>query len=61
MINEMIKTSRLEGKINTKDISDVYHTFSFDLEPQYKIEDQIPCHLTYTTKETHDIIRKNLH
>lgn len=35
-------------------------TFSFDLEPQYKIEDQIPCHLTYTTKETHKIIRENL-
>ena len=27
MINEMIKTSRLEGNISTKDISDVYHTF----------------------------------
>ena len=35
-------------------------TFSFDLEPQYKIEDQIPCHLTYTTEQTHEIIRKNL-
>ena len=35
-------------------------TFSFDLEPQYKIEDQIPCHLTYTTEETHRIIRENL-
>jgi len=27
MINDMIKTSRIEGKISTKDISDVYHTF----------------------------------
>ena len=27
MINDMIKTSRLDGKISTKDISDVYHTF----------------------------------
>ena len=35
-------------------------TFSFDLEPSYKIEDQIPCHLTYTTEETHKIIRANL-
>ena len=35
-------------------------TFSFDLEPCYKIEDQIPCHLTYTTEETHRIIRENL-
>ena len=37
-----------------------YLTFSFDLEPQYKIEEQLPCHLTYTTKETHRIIRENL-
>ena len=37
-----------------------YLTFSFDLEPQYKIEDQMPCYLTYTTKETHKIIRDNL-
>ena len=39
---------------------DRYLTFSFDLEPQYKIEDQIPCHLTYTTEETHKIILDNL-
>lgn len=39
---------------------DKYLTFSFDLEPQYKIEDQIPCHITYTTAETHRIIRENL-
>jgi tRNA uridine 5-carboxymethylaminomethyl modification enzyme len=35
-------------------------TFSFDLEPCYKIEDQEPCYLTYTTAETHKIIRDNL-
>ena len=35
-------------------------TFSFDLEPCYKIEDQMPCYLTYTTEETHKIIRENL-
>ena len=39
---------------------DVYHTFSFDDEPKYKIEDQIPCHLVYTNEETHKIIRDNL-
>ena len=37
-----------------------YLTFSYDLEPQYKIEDQMPCYLTYTTEETHKIIRENL-
>ena len=39
---------------------DKFLTFSFDLEPCYKIEDQMPCYLTYTTKETHQIIRDNL-
>ena len=39
---------------------DIYHTFSFDLEPSYKIEDQEPCYLTYTTEKTHQIIRDNL-
>lgn len=35
-------------------------TFSFDLEPCYKLEEQEPCYLTYTTEETHRIIRENL-
>ncbi|MBR2828313.1 MAG: tRNA uridine-5-carboxymethylaminomethyl(34) synthesis enzyme MnmG [Bacilli bacterium] len=39
---------------------DEYLTFSFDLDPLYKIEEQMPCYLTYTTKETHKIIRENL-
>ena len=38
----------------------IYHTFSFDDKPSYKIEDQIPCHLIYTTSETHKIILENL-
>ena len=37
-----------------------YLTFSYDLEPCYKIEEQEPCYLTYTTEETHKIIRDNL-
>ena len=35
-------------------------SFSFDRKPTYKIEDQVPCHLVYTTSETHNIIRNNL-
>ena len=35
-------------------------TFSYDLEPCYKIEDQVPCHLTYTNETTHKIIMDNL-
>ncbi len=38
----------------------VYHTFSFDLKPFYDIDEQIPCHLIYTTNETHNIINDNL-
>ena len=36
------------------------HTFSFDEEAKYKVEDQISCFLTYTTDETHKIIMDNL-
>jgi len=36
------------------------YTFSFDNEPQYKIEDQVPCYLIYTTPKTHQIIMDNL-
>jgi len=36
-------------------------TFSFDNKPNYNIEDQLSCYLIYTTPETHEIIRKNLH
>ena len=39
---------------------DKLYTFSFDDEPYYKVEDQEPCYLTYTTEETHRIIRENL-
>lgn len=37
-----------------------YHTFSFDMEPCYKIEEQELCYLTYTNEKTHQIIRENL-
>ena len=45
-------------KIETGD--DKFLTFSFDLEPQYKIEEQLPCYLTYTNENTHKIIMDNL-
>ena len=46
--------ARIENGDNT------YHTFSCFNEPTYKIEDQVPCHLIYTTLETHQIIKDNL-
>ena len=48
------------SKVKLEPGDDVYHTFSFDLEPQYKIEDQEPCYLTYTSELTHKIIKDNL-
>lgn len=37
-----------------------YRTFSYDMEPQYEIDKQVPCHLIYTTEETKKIILDNL-
>lgn len=39
---------------------DKLYTFSFDDKPYYKVDEQEPCYLTYTTEKTHEIIRKNL-
>ena len=39
---------------------DILRTFSFDTTPLYKINEQIPCYLTYTNEFTHQIIRDNL-
>jgi len=36
------------------------YTFSFDDKAIYDVNNQIPCHLIYTTEETHRIIRDNL-
>lgn len=36
------------------------YTFSFENEPNYDVEKQTPCHLIYTTKETHEIIKEHL-
>ncbi|MDD2391926.1 MAG: tRNA uridine-5-carboxymethylaminomethyl(34) synthesis enzyme MnmG [Bacilli bacterium] len=38
----------------------VLRRFSHDVLPSYNIDEQVPCHLIYTTSETHEIIRKNL-
>ena len=35
-------------------------TFSYDNNVYYDVNNQIPCHLIYTTEETHKIIRENL-
>lgn len=38
----------------------VLRRFSHDVFPSYKIDEQVPCHLIYTTPKTHEIIIKNL-
>lgn len=50
-----IDFSKMEIQKGDEDVE----MFSFEDEPR-KIE-QVDCYLTYTTQETHDIIRKNLH
>ena len=48
------------SKTSLESGDDERYTFSFDNEPNYKVEEQIPCHLIYTTQETHKIILDNL-
>ncbi len=37
-----------------------YYAFSFDKHYYYDKDNQIPCHLIYTTEKTHEIIKNNL-
>ena len=39
---------------------DVCHNFSFSKKIEYDVNDQVPCHLIYTTPKTHEIINNNL-
>ena len=45
-------------KIEEGDLKE--HTFSFENIKYYDVNNQIPCHLIYTTKKTHEIIKKHL-
>ncbi|MDD3453280.1 MAG: tRNA uridine-5-carboxymethylaminomethyl(34) synthesis enzyme MnmG [Bacilli bacterium] len=48
------------SKLQIENGDSEYHTFSFDNAPTYDVDKQIPCHLIYTTEQTHEIIRNNL-
>lgn len=48
------------SKTKIEEGDNTYHTFNFDYPPIYKIENQVPCHLIYTTSKTHQIILDNL-
>lgn len=36
------------------------YTFSFEKNIQYDVDNQIPCHITYTNSNTHNIINSNI-
>ncbi len=48
------------SSLEKEDGDNILRTFSFDMKPLYKIEEQIPCYLTYTNSNTHKIINDNL-
>ncbi len=48
------------SKTKREDGDNKLYTFSFDNDAYYTIEKQEPCYLTYTTQETHNIIKENL-
>ena len=48
------------SKVSIEQGDSVPLTFSFDEKVYYDVDNQIPCHLTYTTKETHQIIMDNI-
>ncbi len=58
---QRIKKSSIDYSVLEREDGDnVLRTFSYDTKPMYKIEDQVPCYLTYTNEETHKIIMDNL-
>ena len=58
---QRIKANSIDFSVLKEECGDdKYWTFSFDIEPQYEINNQQKCYLIYTTPETHKIIRENL-
>lgn len=56
----VLKSSINYDECEIENGDDTLLTFSNFYGPTYKIEEQIPCYLTYTTPETHKIILDNL-
>ena len=56
-----IKKSTIDyNKTQLEQGDDIERSFSFENKIYYDVKQQIPCHLIYTTNETHNIIRENL-
>ena len=54
------KSSIDYSELQREDGDPVLRSFSHDVEPVYKVEEQEPCYLVYTSPETHQIIKDNL-
>lgn len=48
------------SKLSEENGDSIAWTFSFDLEPQYDVNNQRKCYLVYTNEKTHQIIKDNL-
>ncbi len=58
---ERIKASSIDFSKCTEELGDdTYYTFSHDIKPCYKINEQQKCYLLYTNEKTHQIIRDHL-
>ncbi len=56
-----LKASSIDFTKMQEELGDkVYHTFSHDYPPTYKINEQQKCYLIYTNENTHKIILDNL-
>jgi len=53
---ESINFSAMSEELGASD----YYTFSHDIKPFYKINEQQKCYLLYTNQKTHEIINNNL-
>ncbi len=49
------------SKMERQDGDEKIVPFSFENRPEMLQREQLPCWLTYTTQETHEVIRANLH
>ena len=58
---QRIKKESIDFSKMHEEVGDnTYWTFSHDIKPQYKINEQQKCYLVYTNEQTHEIIKNHL-
>ncbi len=57
VLTNSVDFSKVQLEPGTKD----FYSFSTETKEILPFEKQVPCYLTYTTAETHEIIKQNLH